>query len=192
MRFGAIPFHLWAARLTDVVPETRSRPDRDRAGVAGGRAPGVGRSAVAPVAVDLTPERYIVLTIAVATILLAAVAAFVQDDLEHVLGYSIVATPASSSSPSPSSARRAAPRSDMDPRVHRRRGRVRGLGGRDPGRASSRAASPTCAAGHADRPLLPGRVARGGCRQHRLPGLASFDRGRPGRLAVHSRSARCS
>ena len=22
MRFGAIPFHLWAARLTDVVPET--------------------------------------------------------------------------------------------------------------------------------------------------------------------------
>ena len=40
--------------------------------------------------VDLTPERYVVLAIAIATIVLAAVAAFVQDDLEHVLGYSIV------------------------------------------------------------------------------------------------------
>ena len=43
-------------------------------------------STVAPLAVDLTPERYVVLAIAVATIVLAAVAAFVQDDLEHVAG----------------------------------------------------------------------------------------------------------
>ena len=91
MRFGAIPFHLWAARLTDVVPET-ALPVLTAiapASLAVVALAWVG-SSVAPVAVDLTPERYIVLAIAVATIVLAAVAAFVQDDLEHVLGYSIV------------------------------------------------------------------------------------------------------
>ncbi len=92
IRFGAIPFHLWAARLTDVVPET-ALPVLTAiapASLAVVALAWIG-SAVAPVAVDLTPERYIVLAIAVATIVLAAVAAFVQDDLEHVLGYSIVA-----------------------------------------------------------------------------------------------------
>ena len=92
MRFGAIPFHLWAARLTDVVPETAlPGPDGVRAGIAGGRRPGLGRvDGRAAGSADLTLERYVVLAIAVATIVLAAVAAFVQDDLEHVLGYSIV------------------------------------------------------------------------------------------------------
>ena len=40
--------------------------------------------------VDLGPERAIVIAIAVASIVLAAIAAFVQDDIEHVVGYSIV------------------------------------------------------------------------------------------------------
>lgn len=91
MRFGAIPFHLWAARLTDVVPET-ALPMLTAiapASMAVVALAWIG-SSVAPVALDLTSERYVVLAIAVATIVLAAVAAFVQDDLEHVLGYSIV------------------------------------------------------------------------------------------------------
>jgi hypothetical protein len=91
MRFGAIPFHLWAARLTDVVPET-ALPVLTAiapASLAVVALAWVG-SSVAPLAVDLTPERYVVLAIAVSTIVLASVAAFVQDDLEHVLGYSIV------------------------------------------------------------------------------------------------------
>ena len=44
----------------------------------------------APLLVDLWPFRLIVLAIAIASIVLAAVAAFVQDDIEHILGYSIV------------------------------------------------------------------------------------------------------
>ena len=40
--------------------------------------------------VDLAPERALVLAIAIVSIFLAAIAAFVQDDIEHVLGYSIV------------------------------------------------------------------------------------------------------
>jgi hypothetical protein len=72
-------FHLWAARLTDVVPET-ALPVLTAiapASLAVVSLAWVG-SAVAPVAIDLTPERYIVLAIAVATIVLAAVAAFVR------------------------------------------------------------------------------------------------------------------
>jgi NADH:ubiquinone oxidoreductase subunit 2 (subunit N) len=91
MRFGAIPFHLWAARLTDVVPET-ALPVLTAlapASLAVVALAWVG-SSVAPLGVDVTLERYVVLSIAIATIVLAAVAAFVQDDLEHVLGYSIV------------------------------------------------------------------------------------------------------
>jgi len=91
MRFGAIPFHLWAARLTDVVPET-ALPVLTAIAPASLAVVALAwiESSVAPLAVGLTPERYVVLAIAVATIVLAAVAAFVQDDLEHVLGYSIV------------------------------------------------------------------------------------------------------
>lgn len=91
MRFGAIPFHLWAARLSDVVPET-ALP------ILTALAPATlaivalawTDASVAPLLVDLWPVRLIVLAIAIASIVLAAVAAFVQDDIEHVLGYSIV------------------------------------------------------------------------------------------------------
>ena len=91
MRFGAIPFHLWAARLSDVVPEA-ALP------ILTALAPATlaivalawTDASVAPLLVDIGPARLIVLSIAVASIVLAAVAAFVQDDIEHVLGYSIV------------------------------------------------------------------------------------------------------
>ena len=91
MRFGAIPFHLWAARLADAVPET-SLPMLTAVAPASLAVVALAwvDVNVMPRMVDLAPERLIVLAIAVATIVLAAIAAFVQDDLEHVVGYAIV------------------------------------------------------------------------------------------------------
>ena len=91
MRFGAIPFHLWAARLTDVVPET-SLPILTAfapSALAVVALAWIG-AAVGPLPVDLGPERVVIVVIAIASIVLSAIAAFVQDDLEHILGYSIV------------------------------------------------------------------------------------------------------
>ncbi|MEO8571010.1 MAG: proton-conducting transporter membrane subunit [Chloroflexota bacterium] len=91
MRFGAIPFHLWAARLTDVVPET-ALPVLTALAPASLAVVALAwiDASVAPLALDLGPERSVVLAVAIASIVLAAIAAFVQDDIEHVLGYSIV------------------------------------------------------------------------------------------------------
>ncbi len=91
IRFGEIPFHLWAARLSDVVPET-SLPVLTALAPASLALVALAwvDAAVAPLAVDLGPERAIVLAIALASIVLAGVAAIVQEDIEHVLGYSIV------------------------------------------------------------------------------------------------------
>jgi len=91
MRFGTIPFHLWAARLTDVVPET-ALPILTALAPASFAVVALAwiDASVAPLALDLGPERAVVLAIAIASIVLAAIAAFVQDDIEHVLGYSIV------------------------------------------------------------------------------------------------------
>jgi formate hydrogenlyase subunit 3/multisubunit Na+/H+ antiporter MnhD subunit len=47
-------------------------------------------ASIAPLLVDLEAERMVVLAIAIASIVLAALAALVQDDLEHVVGYSII------------------------------------------------------------------------------------------------------
>ncbi len=91
MRFGAIPFHLWAARLTDVVPET-SLPVLTALAPASLAVVALAwiDGTVAPVGMALGPERLVVIAIAIASIGLASIAAFVQDDIEHVLGYSIV------------------------------------------------------------------------------------------------------
>jgi len=91
MRFGAIPFHLWAARLTDVVPET-ALPILTAMAPASLAIVALAwtDASVAPLLVDVGSARVIVLGIAIASIFLAAIAAFVQDDLEHILGYSIV------------------------------------------------------------------------------------------------------
>jgi NADH:ubiquinone oxidoreductase subunit 2 (subunit N) len=91
MRFGAIPFHLWAARLTDVVPET-ALPILTAMAPASLAIVALAwtDASVAPLLVDVGAARMLVVAIAIASIVLAAIAAFVQDDLEHVLGYSIV------------------------------------------------------------------------------------------------------
>lgn len=91
IRFGAIPFHLWAARLTDVVPEA-ALPVVTILAAAPFAIVGLGwaDASIAPLLVDLGTERGVILAIAVASIVLAALAALVQDDIEHVVGYSIV------------------------------------------------------------------------------------------------------
>ena len=91
IRLGAIPFHLWAARLTDVVSET-GLPIVTVVAAAPFAIVGIGwvQGAIAPLLVDLGVERGIVLAVALGTIVLAAVAAVLQDDLEHLVGYSIV------------------------------------------------------------------------------------------------------
>ena len=91
LRFGAIPFHLWAARLADVVPET-ALPNLTAYAPASLALVALAwiDLSVAPIAQDLGPDRLVVIAIAVASIVLAAVAAFVQDDIEHILGYSII------------------------------------------------------------------------------------------------------
>ena len=130
MRFGAIPFHLWAARLTDVVPET-ALPILTALAPASLAVVALAwvDASVAPLLVDLGAERAVVLAIAIASIVLAAIAAFVQDDIEHVrrlLDHR--------------RCRRRHPRArgarpgglgagpDVDPRVHRRPERVRRVG----------------------------------------------------------------
>jgi NADH:ubiquinone oxidoreductase subunit 2 (subunit N) len=91
MRFGAIPLHAWAARLTDTVPETTlplvtALAPATLAIVALAWAD----ASVAPLLLDLGSVRAVVLGVAIASIILAAIAAFIQDDIEHIVGYAIV------------------------------------------------------------------------------------------------------
>ncbi len=91
IRFGAIPFHRWAARLSESAPEIALplllawAP----AAFAVVALAWTDRS-IAPLLLPLEVERSVVLTVAVLSILLGALAAWLQDDLEHIVGYSIV------------------------------------------------------------------------------------------------------
>ena len=91
IRFGVIPFHTWAARLSDSAPEP-ALPFLMAWGPAtlGLVALGWAATSVAPFAAPLGLERGLVLAVAAATLLLGAFAAWIQDDVEHVVGYSIV------------------------------------------------------------------------------------------------------
>ena len=91
LRFAAIPVHAWAARLTDSVPEatlpmvTAWAP----AAFAVVTLAWVDQS-IAPLLVDVDAARVVVLAVGVASILLASLAAYIQDDIEHMVGYSII------------------------------------------------------------------------------------------------------
>lgn len=94
MRFGAIPFHLWAARVAEAAPEVAlpllvawgpaALAVVGLAWVDGSIAP------VAPVTGQLPTEHVVIVAIGVACLVLGAIAAWVQDDLEHVVGYATV------------------------------------------------------------------------------------------------------
>jgi formate hydrogenlyase subunit 3/multisubunit Na+/H+ antiporter MnhD subunit len=91
IRFGAIPLHAWSARLTDTVPETTLPLVTALAPAALAIvALAWADASVAPLLLDLGSVRAVVLGVAIASIILAAVAAFIQDDIEHIVGYAIV------------------------------------------------------------------------------------------------------
>jgi formate hydrogenlyase subunit 3/multisubunit Na+/H+ antiporter MnhD subunit len=92
IRFGAIPFHFWAARLADAAPEV-TLPMLMAWGPASFAIVALAWTdqSVAPLLLPLTIERGLVVAVGVASILLGSLAAWIQDDLEHVVGYTIVA-----------------------------------------------------------------------------------------------------
>lgn len=92
IRLGAVPFHLWAARVADAAPEV-GLPLIMALGPAAFAAVALAWAdgAVAPLGQPLGLERGLIVAIGALSIGLGTVAAAVHDDLEHVVGYSIVA-----------------------------------------------------------------------------------------------------
>jgi formate hydrogenlyase subunit 3/multisubunit Na+/H+ antiporter MnhD subunit len=91
IRFGAIPVHAWAARLTNAINETELPLVTAWAPAAlAVVALAWADTSIAPLLVDLDEIRLVIVLIALASILLASVAAWIQDDLEHIVGYSII------------------------------------------------------------------------------------------------------
>jgi hypothetical protein len=91
-RFGAIPLHARISRLADSAPSgalpiLAAWLPATWGLVILGWAP----AALGPASADLGPERGLVVALALATLLLGAVAALIQDEVEHVVAYTIVA-----------------------------------------------------------------------------------------------------
>ena len=91
IRFGAIPFHLWAARVADAAPGV-ALPLLLAWGPAAFAAVALVwiDQSVAPLLLPLSTERALIASVGVLSVLLGLVAAWIQDDLEHVVGYTIV------------------------------------------------------------------------------------------------------
>jgi hypothetical protein len=90
--FGAVPFHLWVARLPDAAPPL-ALPALlvwTPAAFAVVALAWVDQS-VLSLLVPLDLERTIIVGVAITTIALGAVAAWLADDIAHVVGYTIVA-----------------------------------------------------------------------------------------------------
>ena len=92
IRFGAIPFHLWAARAADAAPGA-ALPLLMAWGPAAFAAVALAwiAQSVTPLTLPLGIEQALIAVIGVVSIVLGLLAALIQDDLEHVVGYSIVA-----------------------------------------------------------------------------------------------------
>ncbi len=91
IRLGAIPAHAWAARFAEFVPAS-AIPATLGWGAAAFALVALGwvEVTIAPAASPLTMERGLITVVAVASVLLGGIAAVAHDDIEHVLGYSIV------------------------------------------------------------------------------------------------------
>jgi NADH-quinone oxidoreductase subunit N len=93
MRFGAVPFHLWAARLADAAPEV-TLPALVVWGPAALAVVALGvveGPALGSAPGGLGLEGVVIVLIALATVVLGTFAAWIQDELEHLLAYAIVA-----------------------------------------------------------------------------------------------------
>ena len=92
IRFGAIPFHFWAARLADAAPEI-TLPMLMAWGPAAFAIVALAWAdqSVAPLLLPLTAERVAIVAVGAASAVLGMLAAAIQDDLEHVVGYAIIA-----------------------------------------------------------------------------------------------------
>jgi hypothetical protein len=92
IRFGAIPFHFWAARLADAAPEV-TLPMLLAWGPAAFAVVALTwiDQSVSPLVLPLSAERTLVVLVGVASLVLGTLAAWIQDDLEHVVGYTIIA-----------------------------------------------------------------------------------------------------
>jgi formate hydrogenlyase subunit 3/multisubunit Na+/H+ antiporter MnhD subunit len=92
IRFGAIPFHFWAARLADAAPEI-TLPMLMAWGPAAFAVVALAWAdqSVAPLLLPLSAERIAVVAVGAASAVLGMLAAWIQDDLEHVVGYTIIA-----------------------------------------------------------------------------------------------------
>ena len=92
IRFGAIPFHFWAARLADAAPEV-TLPMLMAWGPAAFAVVALTWTdqSVAPLDLPLTAEQALIVGIGAVSVILGSLAALIQDDLEHVVGYSIIA-----------------------------------------------------------------------------------------------------
>ena len=101
IRFGAIPFHFWAARLADAAPEI-TLPMLMAWGPAAfavvaltwtdqSVSPLYAGQSGAPLLLPLTIERAVIVSIGAASVILGSLAALIQDDLEHVVAYTIIA-----------------------------------------------------------------------------------------------------
>ena len=92
MRLGVIPFHLRVPRLADVASPI-SLPlllawIPVPLGVA---AIAISDQLIAPLALPLDGERTIIVIVALVTLVAGALAAFIQDDLRHAVGYLVIA-----------------------------------------------------------------------------------------------------
>jgi NADH-quinone oxidoreductase subunit N len=92
IRFGAIPFHVWAARVADAAPEVGLPLVTAWSPAAFAIVALAWTQAAVPAFVEpLVAERAIIVAIAVTSIVLGTAAAFFNGDIEHVVGYSMVA-----------------------------------------------------------------------------------------------------
>ena len=92
LRAGAIPAHVWAARLVEAIPIAAIPAALAWGGATFALvASSWAIAALGPSSEAIQLERTIVAVVAAGTLLLGSAAAFLHDDVEHVVGYSIVA-----------------------------------------------------------------------------------------------------
>lgn len=93
LRYGAIPFHLWVARAADAIqPAALALVLGWLPMLVGVAASSTVAGLIAPLGAEVGDERLVVAGLATLTLLLGPLAAWIQDDLDHLVGYVAVAT----------------------------------------------------------------------------------------------------